>query len=43
MMTHALTNGHVSSEVVEVELTETQDLLEVEANGNSVGEQVDGR
>lgn len=40
MMTHALTNGHVSSEVVEVELTETQDSLDAPVNGNGVGEQV---
>ena len=40
MMTHALTNGHVSSEVVEVELTETRDSLDAPVNGNGVGEQV---
>jgi segregation and condensation protein B len=39
MMTHALTNGHVSSEVVEVGSPENEDSLDVEVNGNSVGEQ----
>jgi len=39
MMTHAVTNGHVSSEVVEVELTETQDSLDAPVNGSVVGEQ----
>jgi segregation and condensation protein B len=39
MMTHAITNGHVSSEVVEVELTETQDSLDAPVNGIGVSEQ----
>ncbi len=38
MMTHAVTNGHVSSEVIEVELSEHQDPLEDGMNGNSVVE-----
>ena len=38
MMTHAVTNGHVSSEVIEVELSEPHDPLEEGMNGNSVVE-----
>jgi segregation and condensation protein B len=39
MMANVMTNGHVSSEVVEVESSENEDSLEVEVNGNNVGEQ----
>ena len=39
MMANVMTNGHVSSEVVEVESSENEDSLDVEVNGNSVGEQ----
>ncbi|MGV7229244.1 MAG: SMC-Scp complex subunit ScpB [Nitrospirales bacterium] len=39
MMANVMTNGHVSSEVVEVELSENEGSLEVEVNGNNVGEQ----
>ena len=39
MMAHAVTNGHVSSEVVEVGSPENEVSLDVEVNGNSVGEQ----
>jgi segregation and condensation protein B len=39
MMANVMTNGHVSSEVVEVESSENEDSLAVEMNGNSVGEQ----
>ncbi len=38
MMTHAVTNGHVSSEVVEVEINETQDSLDAPVNGNGIDE-----
>ena len=37
---HELTNGHVSSEVIDVELPETQEPLDVPVNGNGVVEQV---
>ena len=36
---HALTNGHVSSEVVDVGLSETQKPLDVPVNGDSAAEQ----
>ena len=36
MMTQAATNGHVPSEVIEVELSENRDSLEGELNGNGV-------
>ena len=36
MMTHAETNGHVCSEVVDVELSHSQDSLEVGVNGDGV-------
>jgi segregation and condensation protein B len=39
MMANVMTNGHVSSEVVEVELSKNEGSLEVEVNGNNVGEQ----
>jgi segregation and condensation protein B len=38
MMTHAVTNGHVSSEIVGVESSENQDPLEGVMNGNGVVE-----
>jgi segregation and condensation protein B len=38
MMTHAVTNGHVSSEVIEVELSEHHDAPDEGMNGNSVVE-----
>ena len=38
MMTHAVTNGHVSSEVVEVESFENQDSLDAPVNGNGFDE-----
>lgn len=37
-MTHGVTNGHVSSEVMDVELSESQDSLEGEVPGNEVVE-----
>ena len=37
-MTHEATNGHVSSEVIDVELSESQDSIEREVPGNSVAE-----
>ena len=39
MMTHALTNGHVSSEVVDVGLSEAQESRDVPVNGDGVAEQ----
>ena len=39
MMANVMTNGHVSSEVVEVELSENEGSLDAEVNGNNVGEQ----
>jgi len=37
-MTHVLTNGHVSSEIVEIESAEAQDVLDVAGNENGVSE-----
>lgn len=42
MMTHVVTNGHVSSEIIEVELSENRDSLEGELNGDGVVESVGG-
>jgi len=39
-MTHVLTNGHVSSESVEIESAEAQDLLDVAVNENGVSEPI---
>jgi len=39
MNMHALTNGHVSSEVVDVGLSEAQEPLDVPVNGDGVAEQ----
>ena len=36
MMTQAATNGHVPSEMIEAELSENQDSLQGELNGNGV-------
>lgn len=41
MMTPVETNGHLSSEVVDVELSETQDLPELVVNGDEVGEHLE--
>ena len=39
MNMHALTNGHVSSEVVDAGLPEAQEPLDVPVNGDGVAEQ----
>ena len=41
MMTPVETNGHLSSEVVDVELSEIQDLPELVVNGDEVGEHLE--
>ncbi len=41
MMTPVETNGHLSSEVVDVELSETQDLPELVVNGDEISEHME--